>query len=68
MPAGSNMSSASMNAEPTIPKTFLVPWATIVSTNASLDVIFVGTVLQAGAAPSSALDSLKDKNDLQLLP
>ena len=61
------MSSASMNAEPTIPKTFLVPWATIVSTNASLDVIFVGTVLQAGETSSLVWDSLKYKNEQRLL-
>ena len=36
------MSSASMKADPTIPKTFFVPWAERVSTKASLEVIETG--------------------------
>ena len=48
IPAGSKMSNASIKALPTIPKTCLVPWATMVSTKASLEVIFVFCVLHAG--------------------
>ena len=59
IPAGSNISRASINADPTIPNIFLVPWATIVSTKASLDVIFVGTVLHSGLASADASWSLK---------
>src|SRR5438046_5702608 len=40
MPASGNRSSASMYAEPTIPKTSFTPCATSVSTNASDGVIF----------------------------
>ena len=40
MPAGSKISIASMNAEPIIPKISLTPFETIVSTKASLAVIF----------------------------
>ena len=40
MPAGSKISIASMNAEPIMPKISLTPFATIVSTKASLAVIF----------------------------
>jgi hypothetical protein len=40
MPAAGKMSSASMYAEPTMPKTSVTPWATIVSTSASDGVIF----------------------------
>ena len=39
IPAGAKMSMASMKAEPIIPKIFLTPWATSVSTKASLGVI-----------------------------
>src|SRR5687768_12258129 len=39
MPAAGKMSSASMYAEPTIPKMSVTPWATIVSTKASEGVI-----------------------------
>ena len=41
MPAGPKMSMASMNALPMMPKMVSTPWATIVSTNASLGVIRV---------------------------
>ena len=41
IPAGSKMSMASMNALPMMPKMVSTPWATIVSTNASLGVIRV---------------------------
>ena len=43
------MSRASMKAEPTMPKMFLVPLATRVSVKASLEVISVGLVLHSGS-------------------
>ena len=41
MPAGSKMSMASMKALPIMPKMVSTPWATMVSTNASLGVMRV---------------------------
>ena len=53
MPAAGNMSRASIKAEPTIPKTLVVPFATKVSVKASLEVILVGFVLHAGSSEVS---------------
>jgi len=39
IPAGSKISIASINAEPIIPNISLTPWATMVSTKASLGVM-----------------------------
>ncbi len=50
MPASGNRSSASMYAEPTMPKTSLTPWATSVSTNASDGVIFCLPVTATGSS------------------
>ena len=59
IPAPGKMSKASMNALPTMPKTVSVPWATMVSTKASLEVIVVGWALHAGVSFSVLL-----KNDI----
>ena len=50
IPAAGKMSRASIKAEPTMPNTLVVPLATRVSVNASLEVILVGFVLHAGSS------------------
>ena len=56
IPAGSKMSMASMKALPMIPKMVSTPWATIVSTNASLGVMRVmcATSIDCLARPRAA--------------
>ena len=49
IPAAGKMSRASMKADPTMPKMFLVPLATRVSVKASLEVIKVGLVRHSGS-------------------
>ena len=58
------MSRASMKALPTIPNMLSTPCATIVSVNASLEVILVGLVLHAG---SSGLGVEVEKRVVQAL-
>ena len=64
IPAAGKISSASMKAEPTIPKTFLVPLATKVSVNASLEVIFVGFVLHSGSAVNTFDVERRDRDPM----
>ena len=49
IPASGNRSSASINAEPTIPNTSVTPCDTSVSTNASDAVILIGTFCGTGS-------------------
>ena len=65
IPAGSKMSRASMKADPTIPKMCFVSWATRVSTKASLEVIFVTSVLHLGSPASDLLKIKKRGTYLQ---
>src|SRR6516164_4585427 len=45
MPAAGKISSASMNADPTMPKTWVTPWVARVSTNASEGPIFCDALM-----------------------
>src|SRR5437016_10014299 len=70
MPAAGKRSSASMKAEPTMPKTWVTSWATSVSTRASEGPIFCGWVMDAPLPRVSSGETvcLAGKHILQYSP